>query len=148
MPSAFTMMVAYETTEERKAKVDQELAALEREEYGENGEEKRNGDGDSSRAEIDDADVDEDGHPKKRPPLPSEINRRKLRRWYRNKKVIGALAVGNLMVIGAAAFSFGDVGGTLGNIPVIGDVFGAFDGGCCEHCHECDCTCIHECLPC
>jgi hypothetical protein len=65
------------------------------------------------------------------------------RRWYQNRSAIAALAVGNAMLIGAAAFSFGDLAGTLGNVPVIGTlgdlVSSGLDSTCCEICGACDC---------
>jgi len=74
------------------------------------------------------------------------------KKWYRNPKTLAALAVGNAVLIGAAAFSFGDVAASIGNLPVIGalgDGFdGLIDGSCCGDCAcDCDCDC-GDCLAC
>ena len=59
------------------------------------------------------------------------------KKWYKNPKTLAAIAVGNAVLIGAAAFSFGgvcstnnwkrltsavfaDVAASIGNLPVIG----------------------------
>jgi len=97
MPSAYTMMVAYETTEEAKA-----------------------------QASVDD-------------PL---LGAKKQPQWWKNKKVVAGLVVGNAVLIGAAAFSFGDLGASIANVPIIGALA---DGGlgnlvdCCGACGSCDC---------
>jgi hypothetical protein len=73
------------------------------------------------------------------------------KKWYRNPKVLGAIAVGNAVLIGAAAFSFGDLAASLSNVPVIGalgDGLGGIVGGdCCGGC-ECDCDCDCDCGDC
>jgi hypothetical protein len=103
MPSAYTVMMAYETTEEQK----HDLA--------------------KSKGK---------------------------RKWYRDPKVLGALAVGNCMLIGAAAFYFGDLASSMGNVPVIGgigDAVASIDGcdccdcGCLDCCGDCDCS---DCMVC
>ena len=131
MPSAYTTMVAYETTKTKKKEMEKkkgdELGGMEDEGKTDEGiEEKTNGEKKSLLAK-------------------SGIQPK----WYKNPKTITALSIGgSAMVIGAAAFSFGDVAGTLGNIPGLGDVLGSFDAGCCDVCGECgDCDC-GECLAC
>jgi len=97
VPSAYTMMVAYETTEEKKKEMEKEM------------------------------------DPKK-----------KGGKWWQNKKMIAAVAVGNIAIIGAVAFSFGDLGASLGNLSLDGSIdIGALTG-CCGNC---DCNCA-DCITC
>lgn len=80
------------------------------------------------------------------------------KKWYQKSENIAALVAGNALVIGAAAFSFGNLGATLANASVItsfGDALsiGAMDivdGGCCSElcsCGDC-CQCVGDCLQC
>jgi hypothetical protein len=43
-----------------------------------------------------------------------------------NAKTVAAVAVGGIIVLGAAAFAFGDVAGSLGNLPIGGIADGTF----------------------
>jgi hypothetical protein len=94
VPSAYTTMVAYETTKDKKDK-----------EEGENGEE------DSKHNSI----MDEKENLIDRPVIPKKKKTKGM-----NAKKIGAIAVGGAVLVGAAAFSFGDLAGTMDNLPMDG----------------------------
>jgi len=75
------------------------------------------------------------------------------KKWYQNKATIAALVAGNVAIVGALAFSFGDLAGTAANIPGIGELFqnlGNIDLGCCEccggGCEACG-NCLKDCNP-
>jgi hypothetical protein len=66
--------------------------------------------------------------------------------WYRDPKKLAGLAVGNAVVVGAAAFSFGDAAATLSNMPAMG--LGSFDVGFGGECCGCDCGDCGDCGDC
>jgi hypothetical protein len=94
VPSAYTTMVAYETTKDKKSKDE-----------GGEGEE------DSKHESVS---QDEKSDLLERPVVP------KKKKKPMSAKKIGALAVGGAVLVGAAAFSFGDLAGTLDNLPMDG----------------------------
>jgi len=111
MPSAYTTMVAYETSEEEKQRADDDDPL-----FGKN---------------------------------------KKKKQWWKNKKVIAGLAVGNAVLIGAAAFSFGNLAASAANTPLIGLLGGGIGGltDCCALCGSCgcdgcDCSPCADCLAC
>jgi uncharacterized protein YegL len=76
---------------------------------------------------------------------------RKLKKkWYKNKAALAGIAAGGVTIVGAALFSFGDLGASAANLPILGDLFGQIgnidiDLSCCGECGEC-CGGIGECL--
>jgi len=121
IPSAHTMMVAYEALPEQKD--DNNIRATDR---------------------LLDADDDKhDGNDfKTNKNMPEGKGGKK---WYRNKKHIAGLCVGGAVLVGAAAFSFGDLAASAGNIPIMD---GLGDLGCCEcdgGCDDCDCIGCDDC---
>lgn len=62
---------------------------------------------------------------------------------YKDPKKLALLGVGVGVVVGAVAFSFGDVAGTVGNAGALGDL-GSIDADCCG-CDGCDCG---DCMLC
>jgi len=128
MPSAYTMMVAFETTEEKKNSLLQD-----------------------SKDDGDEPLIKKGGDEKMSSQERAKLMAQAKQKWYKNPKTIAALAVGNAVLIGAAVFSFGDIAASVGNLPVIGSlgdgIFGALDGSCCDACGNCDCDC-GDCLAC
>jgi len=154
MPSAYTTMVAYETTEEkrREMKADrQQSMANGRDAQGEdapllggvNGDEGKSDTGSGSKVDL-----------AKKQAAATQAKKK----WYRNPKVLGAIAVGNAVLIGAAAFSFGDLAASAGNLPVIGALGDGIGnllsgdccglGDCCGACGDCQCDCDCDCGDC
>lgn len=130
MPSAFTALVSFESDEQKRREVNALQADL-----------------------FDLGDVDDDGPQSSRSSIQADEksslvthSRRQSasarkedqkKKWYRDPKKLAGLAIGHAVVIGAAAYSFGDVAGTLANVPVI-DGGGDIDCGCDEWgCGEC-----------
>lgn len=129
MPSAYTAMVAFQTDDERKKQLDSMRNTSRT--FRSSGQS-------AAAAGSSAAKSDEPGAPSKK------------KKWYRDPKKLAALAVGHAVVIGAAAYSFGDVGASLSNLPVIGAIGDAFSGDCCgcdcgDGCGDCDCG---DCLSC
>jgi hypothetical protein len=158
MPSAYTTMVAYETTEEKRREMKTERQNSLQGQPGQLG---------SSPDQNEDAPLlggvpsSEEGksansNDGKSIGISGDSQAKKQmmskKKWYRNPKVLGAIAVGNAVLIGAAAFSFGDLAASLSNVPVIGalgdGIGGIIGGDCCGACGDCECDCDCDCGDC
>lgn len=81
------------------------------------------------------------------------------RKYVPGKIALTAMAIGTVFIVGAAVFSFGDIGASAANVPLDaagadagGGDFGGDAGGdaegCCDGDCDCDCDCDADCGDC
>jgi len=113
MPTAHTLMVCYPRQEDPKKDPNDQQTSL----LGDNSDDSDGFVGASSK---------NDRH-------------KKDKEWYKNKKTLLALTGGGGIVVGAVAYSFGDLAASMGNVALGSEVDGLCDCEC--DCGNCDCDC-------